>query len=228
VSADIQKRALHIAKRLDDDYGVRHRERASGSDLLEVLILTILSQNTNDLNRDRAMENLKKHFPTWESVAKADRKKVEDAIRVGGLAHQKSARIQDVLLWVKKTFGRYSLEGLDKIPTSEARDMLMNLKGVGPKTAAIVLLFGLGRPLFPVDTHIHRVTTRLGLLPEGATAEKAHELLGALFPQKRYYSSHLNIIQHGKTICKARKPVCNSCVLIKTCHWPEKNPGMYV
>jgi len=223
-----RQKATEMARLLDAHYGVQRREKTLKTDPLEILILTILSQNTNDLNRDRAMAALQDRFPTWDKVAGSDAENIEKAIRVGGLARQKSRRIKDVLKWVRSTFGEYSLKGLDDIPTSEARDMLMSLKGVGPKTAAIVLLFGLGRPLFPVDTHVHRVTTRWGLLSEKTTAEAAHDILGGLFPEKAYYSAHLNIIRHGKEVCRARKPLCGSCLLKRECPWPGDNAGKYV
>jgi endonuclease-3 len=218
----------NIINALEREYGVPERDPDDKEDPLEQLVRTILSQNTNDLNRDRAFESLHERFSSWDGVVKARPSAVEAAIRVGGLAEQKSRRIQAVLRWVKDKFGEYSLEGLKNIPPEEAHDMLISLDGVGPKTAAIVMLFSLGEPFFPVDTHVHRVTGRLGLLPEGADAGKAHGILAKLIPAEKYYSGHLNFIAHGKKICSARKPKCSQCVMITFCPWPAKHKSEYI
>lgn len=225
---DIKKNAALVIELLEQNYGIPKPEPYHQVDALEILILTVLSQNTNDTNRDRAMESLRSRFPTWGGIAAADRREIEKAIRVGGLAHQKSERIKTILNWVKSEFGVYSIEKLGRMPSGEAHDILMSLKGVGPKTAAIVLLFGFGIPVFPVDTHIHRAATRLGFLRNGLSAEEAHKVLGELFPAEKYYSAHLNIIHHGRTTCKARKPFCGKCCLREECSWPEKNPGEFI
>lgn len=216
-------RVIRIIRELEKEYGVPKPDPYRKEDPLDALVLTILSQNTNDLNRDRAFEELRKRFPTWEDVAGARTASVEAAIRIGGLAGQKSRRLQDALNWVKRRFGEYSLEGLRDLPSGEVYDMLTALEGVGPKTASIVLLFSLGRPYFPVDTHIHRVTARLGLTPENADANKAHEILKDVFPKEKYFPVHLNIIAHGRKICSARNPKCAQCILRKLCPWPEKH-----
>ncbi len=216
---------MRVAKLLEEHYNTPRPAPPGRVDPLEVLVLTILSQNTNDLNRDRAMARLMNRFPTWDDVARSNRRSLEAAIRVGGLARQKSERIKEILRWVKSTFGEYSLAELENMPTDRAHEMLMNLKGVGPKTAAIVLLFAFGRPVFPVDTHIHRVTTRLGLLDKGTSAAAAHEILGNLFPPENFYSIHMNIIGHGREVCHARNPHCGGCFLAEICPWPGKNDG---
>ena len=188
---------------------------------LDELISTILSQNTNDLNRDRAFEALRRHFPTWEAVRDAEREAVIAAIRPAGLGNRKGPRIQEVLREITAERGALDLDFLKDLPLEAARAWLMKFKGVGPKTAAIVLLFSLGRPAFPVDTHIYRVTGRLGLRPEEMTVEEAHPYLESLFPPEAYYAAHLNIIRLGREICSARKPACGGCPLRKVCDHPQ-------
>lgn len=184
---------------------------------LDELISTILSQNTNDTNRDRAFDSLREQFPTWEAVRDAEEAAVIEAIRPAGLANQKGPRIQNVLREITHTQGRLSLDYLRDMPPGKAQQELLHFKGVGPKTAAIVLLFSLDMPAFPVDTHIHRVTGRLGLLPDGMNAEKAHAFLANVFPPETFYTAHLNIIRHGREICHARKPACERCILREKC-----------
>lgn len=186
---------------------------------LDELISTILSQNTNDTNRDRAYDALRARFPTWEQVRDADEQDVIDAIRPAGLANQKGPRIQNVLREITEQRGELSLEFLSELSVEKARDWLTDFKGVGPKTAAIVLLFSLNKPAFPVDTHVHRVTGRLGLRPEKMNAEQAHQYLAKLFPPEAYYAAHLNLIRLGREICHARRPDCPACPLIELCDY---------
>lgn len=186
---------------------------------LDELVSTILSQNTNDGNRDRAFHALRARFPTWEAVRDADPDEVVQAIRPAGLANQKGPRIQNVLKEITAQRGELSLDFLSNIPEAEARQWLMQFKGVGPKTAAIVLLFSLGKPAFPVDTHIYRVSGRLGLRPPSMTADQAHEHLERLFPPETYYAAHLNIIRLGREICQARRPNCPVCPLQELCDY---------
>jgi endonuclease-3 len=184
---------------------------------LDELVSTILSQNTNDNNRDRAFEALRSRFPDWEAVRDAEEQAVIAAIRPAGLANQKGPRIQKVLREITAERGKLSLEFLVDLPVEEARRWLMSFKGVGPKTAAIVLLFSLGKPAFPVDTHVHRVTGRLGLRPEKMNADQAHDFLSGLFPPETYYAAHLNLIRLGREICHARHPECTRCPLNDLC-----------
>ena len=184
---------------------------------LDELVSTILSQNTNDANRDRAFKSLRKQFASWESVRDAGTEAVVEAIRPAGLANQKGPRIQQVLRQITAERGSLDLSFLKDLPLEEARGWLMKFKGVGPKTAAIVLLFSFGRPAFPVDTHIYRVTGRLGLRPERMTVEEAHPFLEGLFPPEAYSPAHLNIIRLGREICAARKPDCPACPLRDFC-----------
>ena len=181
------------------------------------LVLTILSQNTNDVNRDRAFERLRERFPTWEAVRDAPPEALVEAVRPAGLAPTKAPRIQEALQRVTAGQGEISLDFLGEMGLEEARAWLLSLPGVGPKTAAIVLLFALGRPAFPVDTHVHRVTRRLGLIPLQTSREKAHKLLEQLVPPEIYYSFHLNLIAHGRTVCHARNPECGRCILRDEC-----------
>jgi endonuclease-3 len=186
---------------------------------VDELVSTILSQNTNDINRDRAFGSLRRQFSNWEAVRDADPTAVVAAIRQAGLANQKGPRIQQVLREITSERGSLELSFLKDMPLEEARTWLKKFKGVGPKTAAIVLLFSLGRPAFPVDTHIYRVTGRIGLRPEKMTVEDAHLYLEKLFPPETYYATHLNIIRLGREICAARKPACRRCPLRRLCNY---------
>jgi endonuclease III len=186
-------------------------------DPLDELINTILSQNTNDLNRDRAYHALRAKFPTWEEVRDAPAAQVIAAIKPAGLANQKGPRIQQVLQRITAERGELDIRFLGELPVNEAKAWLTSLNGVGPKTASIVLLFALGKPAFPVDTHIHRVTGRLGLIPPRTSADKAHEVLEELVPSEWYHPFHLNVIEHGRRVCKAQRPLCAQCGLQKHC-----------
>lgn len=186
---------------------------------LDELISTILSQATNDNNRDRAFSALQARFPDWLSVMAASTEEVIAAIRSAGLANQKGPRIQAALRHIYTERGALDLDFLADLSTDEAQAWLTRIDGVGPKTAAIVLLFAFGRPAFPVDTHVHRVTGRLGLIPPGTTAEKAHPLLAALGAPDTYYAMHLNLIRLGREICRARGPLCERCPLQSLCDY---------
>ncbi len=184
---------------------------------VDELVSTILSQNTNDTNRDRAFNSLRAKFATWEAVRDANAEDVVAAIRPAGLANQKGPRIQQVLRQITEERGGLDLSFLKDLPLEEARSWLMKFNGVGPKTAAIVLCFSLGRPAFPVDTHIYRVSGRIGLRPEKMTVEQAHPHLENLFPPETYYAAHLNLIRLGREVCHARKPDCPNCPIRKLC-----------
>lgn len=191
---------------------------------VDELVSTILSQNTNDVNRDTAFERLKAAFPNWESVMNADPARVVDAIRIAGLGNQKGPRIQQALREIADfTGGEITLDFLQKMPPDEARAWLTGMKGVGPKTAAIVLLFSMGIPAFPVDTHIFRVSGRLGLRPIGLSVEKTHAYLEERIPTDYFYDLHLNIIRLGREVCGARKLRCAYCPLEDLCPFEAKN-----
>lgn len=213
----LEERAITIHKRLMNFYG----EPTWRNPLppLDELISTILSQNTNDTNRDRAFNALRERFPSWDVVLDADEQTIIDVIRPAGLANQKGPRIKKILEEIKAQRGSLDLEFLRDMKVDEAREWLMQFKGVGPKTAAIVLLFSLDKPAFPVDTHIYRVTGRLGIRPDKMNPEAAHHHLASLFPPETYYSVHLNIIRLGREICHARNPDCPNCPLNDLCDY---------
>jgi len=184
---------------------------------VDELISTILSQNTNDVNRDRAFNSLKNRFTSWEEVENAEPGLVIDAIKIAGLANQKGPRIQKVLSDIHHERGELNLDFLKTLPRDEARQWLLKFKGVGPKTAAIVLQFSLEMPAFPVDTHIYRVTGRLGLRPDILNVEAAHVFLERAFPPEAYYAAHLNIIRLGREVCHPSNPDCLNCPLNDLC-----------
>lgn len=208
------KEVLGLHRLLVQEYGEHLWQE---SDPVSTLVSTILSQNTNDVNRDRAFSRLRDRFPTWNAVRSAPLEDLIDAIRPAGLAPTKAPRIQGVLSRIAEEREEFSLDFLSGLPLEDARRWLLAMPGVGPKTAAIVLLFSLGRPAFPVDTHIHRVTRRLGLIPVKTTREKAHDLLERLVPPEIYYAFHINLIAHGRAVCHSRNPECAVCVLRSHC-----------
>ncbi|MDQ4125081.1 MAG: endonuclease III [Actinomycetota bacterium] len=179
--------------------------------------MTVLSQHTSDVNTARAFAGLKDRFPRWEDVVHAPATRVADAIRSGGLADQKAPRIQAILREVERREGSLTLDRLHDLGDDEVENYLCSLPGVGPKTAACVLVFSMGRAAFPIDTHVHRVTARLGWIPEEASADKAHALLKKAVPAELRYELHVQLIAHGRTICKARTPRCSECVLFDLC-----------
>ena len=189
---------------------------------VDELVSTILSQSTSDLNRDKGFYALKEHYPDWESVRDAPVEEIKDVIRPAGLANQKAPRIQQALEYITEKQGEISLDFLTDLSIDEAKEWLTAIKGIGPKTAAIILLFAFNRPAFPVDTHVHRVTRRLGLINEKTSADKAHTILEAIVPPDDYYVFHLNVIQHGREICNARKPKCDKCPLKAHCRYYEQ------
>ncbi len=189
---------------------------------IDELVSTILSQNTNDVNRDRGFNALRAKLPTWESVRDAKAEDVIAAIRPAGLANQKGPRIQQVLRAITQERGSLDLNFLAGLPVEEARAWLTKFNGVGPKTAAIVLCFSLNMPAFPVDTHIYRVSGRTGLRPEKMTVEQAHPYLESVFPPETYYAAHLNLIRLGREVCGARKPNCPKCPINKLCDFKDK------
>ena len=215
-------KALQVHQRLLEVYG----EPVWRNPLppLDELVSTILSQNTNDNNRDRAFAALRARFPTWEAVRDAPESEVIAAIRPAGLANQKGPRIQAVLRGITEERGSLDLSFLQDYSVEQAMEWLTKFKGVGPKTASIVLLFSLGKPAFPVDTHIYRVSGRLGLRPAKMSAEQAHKHLAQQFPPETYYAAHLNIIRLGREVCNARKPKCEICPLQDLCDLYQQSP----
>lgn len=219
----LRQRALDVHRRLIQVYGEPVWE--PDGDAVGELVSTILSQNTNDTNRDRAYVRMREQFPTWEAVRDADLDALKEAIQVAGLANHKAPAIQRALRHIAEQRGELSLDFLKAMSPAEAKAWLMAIKGVGPKTAAIVLLFSLGMPAFPVDTHIHRVARRLGLIGPQIGREQAHGLLEAMMPPEAYYPFHLNVIHHGREICGARSPRCEICVLREVCEYARTMAG---
>jgi len=189
---------------------------------VDELVSTILSQNTNDMNRDRAFYTLRQRFADWEAVRNAPEEAIIDAVRVAGLANQKGPRIKAVLNQIHEEVGSLDLSLLADMPLEEARAWLLRFKGVGRKTAAIVLQFSLGRPAFPVDTHIYRVTGRLGVRPAAMDVEKTHMLMEKLINPADYFAGHLNLIRLGRETCHPRKPDCPNCPVRDLCVYTEK------
>ena len=192
------------------------------SDPLDSLMLTLLSQNTNDNLRDKAYAQLRRRYPRWEQVLRAPVGRIEEAIRIAGLSRQKAARMKGILAWVKIEFGGLSLAGLEAMENDQALELLTSQKGIGVKTAAVVLMFALGRDLCPVDTHVHRIAGRLGWVAANISAEKTFEALRPHVPKLKGYSLHMNLLQFGRTICHARKPLCGECFLYDECVWEGK------
>jgi endonuclease-3 len=209
------RRIRAILNRLRNRFGDLEPPRRD--DPLDELILTVLSQHTSDLNAGRAFDLLRAAFPTWGRVADAPVSSVADAIRSGGLADTKAPRIQAILREVRERVGRYDLSWLRDSSDDDARAYLTSLPGVGPKTAAVVLSFALGRDAIPVDTHVHRVAKRLALVPPTASAERAGALLHDLVPGGLRTQLHVALIRLGREICKAPTPRCRACPLNDLC-----------
>jgi len=222
-SQPLESKTQVVHRRLLEVYG-RPQWRPHLDPISEV-VSTILSQNTSDVNRDRAFARLRMRFTTWEEVRDAPVGTVEEAIRPAGLARQKAPRINGALQFITQERGELSLDFLKDMPVDEAKAWLTQITGIGPKTAAIILLFSLGMPAFPVDTHVHRVTGRLGLIGPKVSAEKAHDVLEGLLPPEWYYPFHLNAIRHGREICHARNPKCEICPLQDLCDYYQKAAG---
>jgi endonuclease-3 len=214
---DLRAKVSKITLLLEKQYGIPRR--VGRGDPLDILIETILSQNTNDQNRDKAYQRLKIRFPHWEDVLETRIKSIVSAIRPGGLAEQKARRILEILRWIKEREGRLSLSFLTKMDSEEIKKTIGALKGIGPKTLHCLLLFGLGREAFPVDTHILRIGKRVGFIPEPTNAEKAHEWMAPLIPKKKSLSLHLHLIRFGRSVCKAKSPQCHNCFLSDECLW---------
>lgn len=211
-------KATWVCDRLDEAYGPLTWR--SHGDPLGALILTILSQHTSDRNSERAYDTLRRRFPTWEAVRDAPVAEVAEAIRCGGLADAKAPRIQNVLRQItERTGGAATLDFLRETPTGEAKEYLRSFHGVGPKTAACVLMFSLVRPVLPVDTHVFRVSHRLGLIEKRLGEARAHDALEAIVPAERVYAFHVHMIRHGRRVCTAQRPRCPACALRARCDY---------
>jgi len=185
--------------------------------IIDEIVATVLSQHTSDVNSGRAFAELKRRYPTWEQVADAPAEQIADAIRSGGMADQKARRIQQILAAIEDREGRIDLGRLHELDDAAVEAYLLSLPGVGPKTAACVLTFAMGRAAFPVDTHVHRIAIRLGWIPASTTADKAHQLLTPLIPPEIRYDLHVAMISHGRNVCRAQRPRCDVCVLADLC-----------
>jgi len=204
-----------VIKLLEQEYGPCQWQ--ADRDPIDVLIETILSQNTSDANSGRAFASLKGSFANWRAVASAPIEHIAEVIKCGGLSQIKAARIKQVLGQIEREQGRITLDFLKSRTMTEAEDYLMRLPGVGHKTASCVLLFSLGKPSLPVDTHIFRLAKRLGLIDSKVSIEKVPRLLQAQVPPSKVYQFHVHMIEHGRRICRARQPRCHDCVLSRVC-----------
>lgn len=219
----LKEKYNQIAQALREEYG--YPEWRQHLSPVDELVNTILSQNTSDVNRDKAFDALCARFPSWDLCRDAEVSDVIEAIRPAGLANQKGPRIQEALRIITREDGVISLEHLAELPIEEAKQWLTSINGIGPKTAAIILLFAFNRPAFPVDTHVHRVTGRLGLIGPKTTAEQAHDDLEQIVPPEDFYPFHLNVIRHGRQVCHARNPKCGICVVQDYCNYYAALPS---
>lgn len=214
----IEAKIARIAALLEQAYGPK-RLRRRWDNPLDELILTVLSQNTSDANSGGAYRALRRVFPTWEQVRRAREEAIADAIRSGGLANLKAARIKGILEAIWREQGHFDLSFLRDLRVDEVKAYLRRFDGIGAKTVACVMLFALGKPAFPVDTHIFRVTRRLGLFDGKTTPEKVQEQLEGLVPPRDQYALHVNLIEHGRRTCRAQQPRCPTCVLRRHCQY---------
>ncbi|MCQ8903295.1 MAG: endonuclease III [Methanothrix sp.] len=203
---------------LESVYGV---PEARSVDPLDLLVMTILSQNTSDINSGRAFEQLKSRFRSYTELLDASEKEIADAIRPGGLADIKAARIRGTLERLREDFGSVDLSALKKMSPEEARSYLTSIPGIGPKTASVLMLFGFGMPAMPVDTHVYRVSRRIGLVPENASIAETQRILEEITPPEKYLSLHINLIRHGRLVCRARNPLCGKCEVSGLCRYMQ-------
>lgn len=210
-----QARVREIVRRLAAEQPASRKVRREP---LDELILTVLSQSTSDANCYRAWEALRERYRDWESVLDAPAGELEETIRPAGLSKQKSGTILGILDRLREETGRLSLDGLAEMSDEQALDYLVSFRGVGVKTAACVLCFALGRDVIPVDTHVHRIAIRLGLVPEDASAVRTHEILNVIVPPELRYELHVLLIGHGRTVCTSRTPRCGECGVAVLCN----------
>ena len=213
-----------VLRLLRQEYGPRRWQ--SRGDPMSVLVATVLSQNTSDVNSGRAFDSLMAAFDSWQAMAEASAEDLAGSIRAGGLADIKARRMKSILQEIRRERGGFDLDFLRELGLSEAGAWLRKLPGVGPKTAACVLLFSLDMPALPVDTHVFRVARRLGLFHSAVSAERAHEVLQQLVPAKRVYEFHIHMVEHGRKVCKARQPACGNCILAGLCSGGMESQGM--
>jgi len=215
ISIDLKAKLKEINDILEGVFGTLKQDYNENP--LDILIQTILSQNTSDVNSHRAYNKLIEKFPSWKAVLNADIDDIAESIRIGGLAKQKSMRIKELLKWIKDNYGELNIDFVCNMDTNDAIRLFTGLKGIGLKTINVMLCFACGKEVFPVDTHIFRVSKRLGLIPAKASPNKAHEIMGQLFPHGKAFSLHVNMISFGRTYCHAQRPRCMECPLINYC-----------
>jgi endonuclease-3 len=210
-----------VIEKLEETYGVERWQKKNRNPL-DVLIKTVLSQSTSDWNRDLAWDVLKHRYPNWEEVLKLSKDELADTIRSAGLANQKSERILNILQWIKNEHGILNIDFICGLPTEKVVEVFTRLKGIGIKTISVVLAFACGKDIFPVDTHVHRLCRRFGFVPKNAAAEKTHDLMQQLVPAGKSYSFHINLLKHGRQICKAQNPQCGLCPVFEWCEYDLK------
>lgn len=228
IKAIRQKCEIDLSEAKPLRYIIQNLERAYGipqprpkSDPLDMLIKIILSQATNDVNSHRAFAELKKRFPVWDDALRARTSTIATTIKSGGLANQKAATIKSLLQQIKAQRGSLDLSFLHEISNAEAVEFLSRFRGIGPKTIACTLLFACDKEIFPLDTHIFRILRRVGLVPQKCSDAFAHELLDRLVPPGKFYSFHVNLIRHGRALCRPRDPQCTRCPIVEYCDYGQ-------
>lgn len=218
-AASSEKPLHYIIQNLERAYGVPKNRRAS--DPLDMLVQIVLSQATSDTNSHRTFAALKKRFPRWEQALRARESTIADVIRSGGLANQKATVIKSILRQLKSEHGTLDLSFLHELSAAEATQYLSQFRGIGPKTVACTLLFACHKEVFPLDTHIFRILRRVGLIPQKSTDRRAHELMNSLVPGGKFYSFHVNLIRHGRALCRPREPLCERCPIVEYCDYGQ-------
>jgi endonuclease-3 len=210
----------YIIQNLERAYGVPTNERES--DPLDMLVGVILSQATSDINSERTFAALKKRFPNWDALLRARESTIADTIRSGGLANQKAAVIKSLLRQILEEHGTLNLDFLHQLSAQEAVRYLRQFRGIGPKTIACTLLFACRKEVFPLDTHIFRILRRVGLIPQKCTDALAHEIMNSIVPPGKFYSFHVNLIRHGRALCRPRAPLCERCPIVEYCDYGQQ------
>lgn len=219
VEFQTDKPVHYIVQNLERAYGVPQNERSS--DPLDMLIKIILSQATSDTNSHRTFAALKKRFPNWDAMLRARASTIADTIRSGGLANQKAQVIKELLKQIKQEHGSLDLTFLHDLDEEAAVNYLTQFRGIGPKTIACTLLFACRKEVFPLDTHIFRVLRRVGLIPQKSTDRRAHEIMNRTVPRGKFYSFHVNLIRHGRALCRPREPLCHRCPIVEYCDYGQ-------
>jgi len=219
-SALSEKPVQYIIQNLERTYGVPENRRTS--DPLDMLVKIILSQATSDTNSHRTFAALKERFPSWDRLLRVRVSTIAETIRSGGLANQKAAVIKEVLRQIKEDHGTLDLSFLHKLSSEDAVRYLSQFRGIGPKTIACTLLFACRKEVFPLDTHIFRILRRVGLIPQSCTDRRAHEIMNRIVPEGKFYSFHVNLIRHGRTLCRPREPLCERCPIVEYCDYGQQ------